>query len=261
MRVSSVLASGVASGLASGLAAVLALAVCPLVADAHIHLTSPLARTDSLTLDQKDQHCGVAGQTRNPARVTTFRPGETITVTWMETINHPGWFRIAFQPNGDVFGIPPATAGSCGVACPAGVANCNFPTQPQEGADGANGSIVLKDRIADGMLSTQITLPNMECDNCTLQFIQVMTDKCPYTIDAASDDIYFNCADIKLSNAAPMVDAGPTAGPDADTGGGGGGGGGPSDTTGGCAVGGLGGNGLALGLGLLGLVTLRRRRR
>ncbi len=234
------------SVLSSGLAAVLALAVCPLVADAHIHLTSPLARTDGLTTDQKEQHCGVAGQTRNPARVTTFRPGETITVTWMETINHPGHYRIAFQPNGSVFSIPKAAAGG------------GFPNTNEEGTDAATGTIVLKDLIPDAMLSTQITLPTMECANCTLQFIQVMTDKPPYTLDAASDDIYFNCADITLANNAPMVDAGPTAGPDAAPGGGGGG---PADTTGGCAVGGLSGNGFALALGLLGLVTLRRRRR
>src|SRR5687767_5344915 len=43
-----------------------------------------------------------------------------------------------------------------------------------------------------------ITLPNMTCENCTLQLIQLMTDKPPYTVDATSDDIYFQCADIAL---------------------------------------------------------------
>ncbi|MBA3405988.1 MAG: hypothetical protein H0U13_15120, partial [Gemmatimonadaceae bacterium] len=85
----------------------------PVAAEAHIHLTAPLARTDSMTGDQKAQHCGVDGQVRTN-RVTTFRPGETITVTWLETIDHPGWYRIAFQPNGSVFGIPPASNGPAG---------------------------------------------------------------------------------------------------------------------------------------------------
>jgi hypothetical protein len=184
--------------------------------DAHIHLTTPLSRTDDVVGDpQKEQHCGSAAQGRNPARVTEFQPGATITVTWAETIQHPGYFRIAFQPNGEVFGIPPARPGLCkgNIACPPGVANCDMPSlmDTEEGA-GPGGSIVLKDRIADGTLSTQVTLPNMECTNCTLQFIQVMTDKCPYTVDALSDDIYFNCADITLSNTGAGRDAGTTSG-------------------------------------------------
>ena len=219
----------------------------PASAAAHIHLTAPLARTDSLTGDQKDQHCGVANQQRT-TRVTTFKPGETITVTWMETIQHPGYFRVAFQPDGSTFHVPPSPG------------NGAFPTEDLTGmTDAATGTIILKDRIPDGTLSTQVTLPNMECNNCTLQFIQVMTDKAPYTTDPASDDIYFNCADITLANDAPMPDAGNggnNGGPD----GGGGGGGGPSATSGGCSTSG-GGVGLAFGLSLLGLAVARRRRR
>ncbi|MBL9012766.1 MAG: lytic polysaccharide monooxygenase [Myxococcales bacterium] len=227
-------------------ATVASILLLPLTAAAHIHLTAPKARTDSLTGDQKDQHCGVANQVRNPARVTTFKPGETITVTWMETIDHPGYFRIAFQPNGSVFNIPAAGNGP-----PAG-----FPSVDQTGmTDAATGTIILKDRIPDGTLSTQVTLPMMECANCTLQFIQVMTDKAPYTIDAASDDIYFNCADITLANNAPpppMVDAGVPAGPDAGSAD-------PSSTTGGCST--SGGGSLWLALGLVGLAATRRRPR
>ena len=215
---------------------------------AHIHLTAPLGRTDSMTGDQKEQHCGVANQVRNPARVTTFTPGQTITVTWLETINHPGHYRIAFQPNGSIFGIPPAGAGAGG-----------FPTVNQEGVDATNQSIVLKDRIPDGTLSTTVTLPNMECANCTLQFIQVMTDKPPYTVDALSDDIYFNCADITLSNTPAAPDAGPGAGPDAGAGGPDAGSGGGGSVDGGCST--SGGGGLAGTALLAGLFALRRRRR
>ncbi len=173
-------------------------------ADAHIHLTSPLSRTDSLTGDQKAEHCGVTGQGRVASRVTVFQPGETITVTWMETINHPGHFRIAFQPDGDTFGIPPAGPGA---------PPNNFPTldQDQTGTTDATGALILKDFIPDGTSSIQVTLPSIECNNCTLQFIQLMTDKKPYTIEPDSDDIYFNCADITLSTSGP----GPT--PDAGT--------------------------------------------
>jgi hypothetical protein len=241
-----------------------ALLAAPLTASAHIHLTTPQARTDSSTGDQKDQHCGVAGQVRTN-RVTNFRPGEQIMVTWTEPIDHPGYFRIALQPDGAIFGIPPAgpspnntctNANGTTAACPVAGVPCGQPPLvgvTEEGVPGAGGSIVLKDRIPDGMLMTQITLPNMECANCTLQFIQVMTDKCPYTTDPGSDDVYFNCADITISNSAPMVDAGVNTGPDAP----GGGNMNPS-TTGGCSTG--GGAGLLVGFALLGLVTKRRSR-
>ena len=234
----------------------------PLAASAHIHLTGPTARTDSTTGDQKDQHCGVANQVRT-TRVTSYRPGDTITVTWLETINHPGYFRIALQPDGATFGIPAAgpspnnmctNANGTTMACPEAGTPCGLPplTGVNEEGPSAGGSIVLKDRIPDGTLTTTVTLPNIECSNCTLQFIQVMHDKCPYTTDDASDDIYFNCADITISANAPAADAGNT-GPDAP------GGTNPNpSTSGGCST---GGDASALvGFALLGLAIKRRRR-
>lgn len=102
----------------------------------------------------------------------------------------------------------------------------------------------------------QITLPNIECDKCTLQVTQLMTDKLPYTNDPASDDIYYQCADITLRAGAttpppgpgPMPDPVPT-GEDGE----------PAETTGGCTTGGAAGG--AVALGLLGLVARLRRRR
>ncbi len=235
---------------------VVALLGLPAVAHAHIHLEVPLSRTDdSVGNPQKNQHCGtaVAGRT---ARVTTYLPGATIMVRWAETIQHPGYFRIAFQPEGEVFRIPAASNGQAVVG---GVPQAsNFPTEDMTGmVDAGTGSMILKDRIPDGTLMTMITLPNMECANCTLQFIQMMTNAPPYTIDAASDDIYFNCADITLAANAP--DAGVQALPDAsieepinpgfD----------PGRVSGGCSTGGLAGWPAALALA--GLAGRRRRRR
>jgi uncharacterized protein (TIGR03382 family) len=232
------------------------------VAHAHIHLLKPLSRTDDPLGDpQKEQHCGNPAQTRT-TRVTTFAPGETITVEWKETIEHTGWFRISFQPNGEVFRIPPASNGPNG----AGAAG-TFPTENLTGMTdpGGTGSMILMDRIADGAVNVtrtmSVTLPNMECTNCTLQLIQVMNNQgnAPYTIDAASNDIYFNCADITLAANAP--DAGVTAAePDAGTGEPGGSNGvDPGKVSGGCSTG--GGTGAPVALVLLGLVGLRRRRR
>jgi len=55
---------------------------------------------------------------------------------------------------------------------------------------------VLLDNIADGLSSTEVTLPNVQCDNCTLQLIQVMYDKPPW---GDGNDIYYQCADLVLT--------------------------------------------------------------
>jgi hypothetical protein len=225
------------------------LVLLPGIASAHIHLTFPTPRTDVPTGDQKIEHCGTPNWVRaqHPDRTSTFLPGQTITVTWLETINHPGYYRVAFQPNGETFRIPPAGNGP-----PAGFPDENLTGQTDPGG---TGSLILADRVADGTLSAQITFPNMECANCTLQLIQVMTDKAPYTVDANSDDLYFKCADITLSASAPDAGPQPTvdAGADPDAGNGNNGGGAEG---GGCSTG--AGAGLAVAAMLAGL---RRRRR
>jgi len=46
----------------------------------------------------------------------------------------------------------------------------------------------------------QVKLPDVECTACTLQLIQVMTDKPPFD---GGDDFYFQCADLRLVRGAP----------------------------------------------------------
>lgn len=228
------------------------------IANAHIHLLKPLSRTDDgINGPQKEQHCGTLAPGRT-ARVTTYKPGETITVEWQETIDHPGWLRISFQPSGELFRAPPASNGpaSNGTAS-------NYPTENLTGMvdpDGT-GSMILMDRIADGALNVMrtmdVTLPNMECTNCTLQLIHVMTQTVGY---AFADDVYFNCADITLAANAPDAGIPVTGGADAGIEEPGGNGGvDPGSVSGGCSTG--GGTGVPVALALLGLVGLRRRRR
>jgi uncharacterized protein (TIGR03382 family) len=209
----------------------------PAVADAHIQLTSPLPRT----LQQKAGPCGDATTPRsqNP---TVLEPGATITVTWNETINHPGHFRISFDADGQDF------------------------TVPLDFDDTTQSENVLVDLIADangGSYTQEITLPNVECESCTLQLIQMMTDKAPY---GDGNDIYFQCADVALRTGGGPAPVGPDAGTggggggdDDDTGDGSGGGGGGADAVGGCSAGGDGST-FAFVVGVLGSIVLLRRR-
>lgn len=134
-------------------------------ASAHIAMTSPAPRGT----DQKAGPCGKAGSTRG-TNVTEFAPGETVTVEWDETVDHPGHYRIAFDDDGNDFTNPNNP-------------DDNFPSTMVE---------PIADK-AGGHYTQSITLPTTPCDNCTIQLIQVMTTAVPY------NSFYFQCADIRIT--------------------------------------------------------------
>ena len=210
----------------------------PSVAGAHIQLMYPPARTTML----KNRHCGDPAAPRS-ANPKVLLPGSPLTVVWYETIEHPGHYRISFDNDGTDFFVPPNTTATTVGMDPTVMIDLipdvqgNFPAQGRR-------------------YEQTITLPNIECTNCTLQVTQMMTDKPPYTTTPTSDDIYYQCADLILSSSAPppMVDAGVPNGDAATTD--------PSGTSGGCmATRGASGGALILVGGAFGLVLARRRRR
>ncbi len=161
----------------------------PMEARAHLDMTSPVSRYGPDTL--KTGPCGVAGGERSP-NINYFEPGQIIDVEWDEYVNHPSHYRIAFDEDGDDDFVDPATM------------------QEYDSNDA-----VLLDAIKDdsptSLYRVSVTLPDVECDNCTLQLIQVMYDKPPYVVPG--NDIYYQCADLVLRRG----DA-PDAGTDAGTG-------------------------------------------
>jgi len=172
-------------------------ALSPSEARAHLGLDSPASRYGADVL--KTGPCGVADGERT-LNVTYYEPGETIQVIWDEYVDHPGHYRIAFDDNGDDDFADPATM-----------------------MEFYSNDTVLLDEIADkgpgerDYVAT-VTLPNVTCDNCTLQVIQVMYDKPPYT--TPGNDIYYQCADLVLREGGEPPDAGivPDAGTDAGCG-------------------------------------------
>ncbi len=184
------------------------------VAHAHIALLSPSPRTTA----QKVGPCGTGESVRGPA--LTFKPGETITVEWDETVNHPGHYRISLNMDGQEFELP------------------NQPTD--------NFATTLVDQIADktgGRYTQDITFPDVECDNCTLQLMQIMTTNVPY------NSFYFQCSDIVLSNSAPGGSDAGDEGP------------GPGPATGGCGCATSGSNAEGYGWLALGMAIFAWRRR
>ncbi|MEY4514434.1 MAG: hypothetical protein RLZZ450_6556 [Pseudomonadota bacterium] len=169
------------------------------VARAHVCMDAPASRVGagcSLASAQKQGPCGVAQRGTKP---TEFRPGETITVSLNETVDHLSHYRIAFNPDGDAFEDPTS----------------------KDDKTGAH-PFVLLDNITDesaAKQSVRVTLPNVTCERCTLQLIQVMYDKGGNGfggndgVAPDNDDLYYACADIVLkgepATGAPAVgDAG-----------------------------------------------------
>jgi hypothetical protein len=153
-------------------------------ARAHISLDAPKARYWQTSTMQGDQNklkvspCGPSGtdtRTKDASLITTYRPGEKVMVRFRETIQHPGHFEISFDSDGQDFPFPgEAPAANSGVTVLA-------PNIPDKSSND---------------YSYEVTLPDMECEKCTLQLVQVMTSKAPPY--SKMGDLYFQCADLIL---------------------------------------------------------------
>lgn len=166
-------------------------------AAAHLELTSPPSREGGDVL--KNAPCGRTGGERSD-NVTVYEPGQTIELVWDEYIDHPGHYRVAFDPDGDDDLADPACLSGCDTATP-------------EIETDTAGVMVLLDDIPDRAVSAsnptyrvEVTLPDVECDDCTLQVIQVMYDKPPYTLPG--NEMYYQCADLVLRGDGMSDDGG-----------------------------------------------------
>lgn len=153
-------------------------------AAAHIDMIEPPPReVGSSREPNSDLKQGPCGQvtTGRTSKVSVFEPGETIEVTWRETINHRSYYRIAFDRDGD--DAFPTFAGSGRGA--QGI-------DPREQCP-VDGQVILAYELEDGARETRtlrVTLPDVECERCTLQVVQYMFD--------ANNPYYFQCADLAL---------------------------------------------------------------
>lgn len=183
-------------------------------ANAHLDIDWPAMAG----VNQKAYPCGAIGQAATPA-LHNFRPGQTITIRYTETIGHPGNFRVAFAPTLADLDAPIG----CGDIRPLGpdVGNANmtiladgFNLAPSanDAAMGCSGRVGDRVPTSGVPYTIDVTLPNVECTDCYLQMIQFMTDKPPLDPDPnltaigqqpainGGNDLYFRCASVTLTN-------------------------------------------------------------
>ena len=135
---------------------------------AHAVLMSPQPRSTNDAI--KTGPCGGDPQVA-PLEGNTFEAGSELNVAWLETVDHPGHYRVSFSPDGrNVFDEP-------------GSILMDMIPDEQNGATRNNPTTYM----------APVTLPDMECDSCVLQVTQYMAESRTY---------YYTCADIKLVRAA-----------------------------------------------------------
>jgi hypothetical protein len=186
---------------------------------------------------QKGSPCGPGGiDDKQPIPtsgiVTDFHAGDKVELDWVDTVAHPGYFRIALAENRSDLKDPTITQD----------ASCSFDeTMVPKTASGnvlADGILFRSRNGFNGQAGTKftymVTLPSTPCDKCTLQVIQVMEND----IQGLSNCHYFHCADIRI------LPAGGGSGTGGATSSGTGGTTGSAGTTGGGGV-----TGLPLGMG------------
>lgn len=144
-------------------------------ASAHIEMTYPPMRYSQV--DIKDPPCGAVGNPPGTNEPTVLQAGEMITITLDEFVDHGGHFRIAFSEDGtDQF------------------------VSPTGFDDFYNDPSVLMDDIPDdqvgGVHEIDFVVPNVNCNPCTLQALQVMSGGA-----FSEDSLYYNCADIVIEGA------------------------------------------------------------
>jgi len=218
------------------------------IAAAHFVLQAPAswAEQDANGQPQKTAPCGqsdpqVAAVPTNA--VTSFRPGQTITVTIDETTFHPGHYRVVLSTTGPG-GLPPDPETTIPGTC-IDLAIQDPPVYPVL----ADGLLQHTDPFVDGApQSFQVALPgDVTCASCTLQVLEFMQAD----VGGAGNCFYHHCANLSIAPAPTdgSVGAGGSVG---------------SSGGGGCAIGGGHRASLAPLLGLLLLFVAgvcRRRRR
>jgi hypothetical protein len=170
----------------------LSLQLVSTVASAHIHLLAPVPRyPDAVAGENKNCPCGVgtAGRTcsdpaersdpnRSSDRATALPGGSLLAVRLSEYVGHSGRFRVAFDPDG------------------ADVADFNqhilADIADPDGKVGNTGNGTLWEIAAQ--------LPNIDCQNCTLQVVQVMNGDTQHPVaDTVGQSTYYQCADLQLT--------------------------------------------------------------
>lgn len=179
-------------------AGVFALAA-PSVAPAHFILMAPKSAVveNQLGDPQKAGPCGVnAAKPGTPTgEITALTGGEMLHVHVKETVYHPGFYRIALSvlDRAELPGDPEDTTkeGPRGPVSVSGKVDPN-PKPPVL----VDGLWTHHERKPAQEWETDVKIPNINCDHCSVQIIQFMEE---HGVNADGRFTYHHCADVKIT--------------------------------------------------------------
>ncbi len=199
----------------AALCAVAALAIAG-PASAHFILVAPDSWIESNVLGdpQKAAPCGTSDITKGvpTGKITAMKGGEMLHFKVRETIFHPGFYRIALSvlDRSELPKDPEATTklSATGVVLSASGKIESDPKPPLL-VDGLFMHDKPIPKQADGsptFLETDVKLPNINCDKCTIQILQFMEN---HALNKEGEFTYHHCADLKITaNPALPIDKG-----------------------------------------------------
>jgi hypothetical protein len=147
---------------------------------AHIQLSSPVAR---YVQDNNGLKTGPCGSGTRTGTVTKLVPGQTVTVTWKESVSHAGHYRIGLAASESDFAEP---------------TDLSLPS-PLPGWDLVDG---IADKTGTQTYTQSVQIPSKECPACVLQLIQVMSAGTDGTNTGSFSGVYHACADVSISAAS-----------------------------------------------------------
>jgi hypothetical protein len=187
------------------LAAFLVTAAFAPFASAHFKLLEPASWLNEAANGdpQKMAPCGgTSANAGTPSNaVTKVRGGSKLHLKVQETVHHPGHYRVALAVNSRTE-LPkdPEVTTREGARGPLSVsAAIQNPVRPPVLADGLFAHTTRGEEVFE----TDIEIPNINCEKCTLQIIEFMAE---HGLNADGDYSYHHCADLQITadSAKPM---------------------------------------------------------
>jgi hypothetical protein len=161
--------------------------IAPGVAHAHFALLQPPS-----ALSIEDGGKGAPPCAEGPASnvVTQVQGGHPIAIRLTEFVFHPGHYRFALSVNSRAeLPADPNVVQNNGVSVSASIQN---PVRIPVLADG----VFLHDAPPTADWQTSLTLPNLNCDRCTLQIIEFMAE---HGFNVGGGFFYHHCADLRIT--------------------------------------------------------------
>jgi len=174
-----------------------ALAMMAPYGNAHFRLIEPAQWIEQSTNGDPQKAAPCGGTSADPGKptnaVTRVQGGDKLHIKIMETVYHPGFYRIALAVNSraelppdPVAKTEPRAAGPWSMS-----ASVEYPPMPPIIANGLWAHTTKPEKEFE----TDIEVPNVNCAKCTLQIIQFMAN---HALNKDGDYSYHHCVGLNI---------------------------------------------------------------